>query len=82
MRKRAGRLRHVGSGIVSHFAGNNYHDFRYTLMWRRGGRRHGGWAGQADGRASRLRLLLSGFECQQTKRKIHSENVCVTFTQS
>jgi len=37
-----------------------------TLIWPRGERRRGGWRGQA----LPLRLLLIGFEYQQTKREI------------
>ena len=40
-----------------------------------------GWTG-LDGRASRLRLLLTGFECQQTKRKMHSEKVSALFSRN
>ena len=41
------------------------------ILWC--GRGAGGAKAGLDGCVSRLKLLLAGFECQQTRRKIHSE---------
>jgi len=71
--------------IMSHCAGNKHRaETRYAgyfdVAAGREAPRWVGWTG-LDGRASRPTLLLTGFECQQTKRRIHSgKNVSLIFT--